>query len=171
MITVSRGSDRIAWLSAAATVLLIAACDAREPAAAPAPGAAPTASPTSVCDWLSDASLAQVLGETPASSAPTAGLRGCVWKRADGMPLVQLTIAPNAARSAQDYRDALARELGEDWNDDDLRPVDGLGDWAFYMADARLLLVFRGRGTLQIMAGGGEGEAMALARIVLDRDW
>jgi hypothetical protein len=148
----------------------LASCGGSDEAVRPA-GSESLAAPQNVCAWLSPEEIASQLGATPTSSAGAPGLPGCLWRGADGMPLLQVTLVPNAAASADDYRARLAEELGEAWRDDDLTPVAGLGDWAFYTADARMLQVFRGRRTLQVTVSppAGEGEARALAAALLAR--
>lgn len=150
----------------------VAACGGSEEGTTTSSTSAAVAS-ADVCGWLSDAEIAEWLGAAPSSSAPAAGLPGCMWSAASGLPLLQVTLAPNGATSAAQYRDRMAEQLGEAWSDTDLAPVAGLGDWAFYTAEARMLQVFRGRRVLQIIVSrpAAEREATAIARVLLVRDW
>jgi hypothetical protein len=164
------------WAGPALTcaALTLAGCGREAPEAAAGDGAPEQAAVVSdVCAWLSDDEIEGLLSARPTASASSAGLPGCVWTGADRLPLLQATLAPNPASSADDYAARLAAELGEEWSPDELKPVDGLGDFALYTPEARMLQVFRGRRTLQIMVSrpADEAEAMAVARALLGRDW
>lgn len=156
------------------TALMTACGDPQPPATAPAPQAAAPGAAASVCGLLSADEITRLFGAAPAGPGHvTAGLPGCQWPSDSGLPMLQVTLAPNAATSADDYRERMSRELGEFWSEDDLGPVSGLGDFAFYTADARMLQVFRGPRTLQIIVArpAGEAEATAVARLLLAKDW
>lgn len=154
-----------------AAAMLLTACGAEPDAEMSA--AKPDAKSGDVCAWLSLEEIEALSGVAPVATESTGGVKGCHWKDADGLPLVQVTIVSNTAASAEDYASGLVGDLGEDWVREQLKPVDGLGDWAFWTAEGWMLQVFRARSTLQIMVSrpAGETEAVALAGKLLDREW
>lgn len=151
--------------------ILLTACGAEPDAEISA--VKPDAKSGDVCAWLSLEEVEALTGVVPVSTQSTGGVKGCHWTDGDGLPLVQLTIVANGASSPEDYSAGLAADLGDDWVREQLKPVDNLGDWAFWTPEGRMLQVFRGRATLQIMVSrpAGEPEAKALAGKLLDRDW
>ena len=161
------------WGSVALTAaFMLAGCSGEAPPAAGAAGMT-THTDSDICFWMSADDIEGVIGARPADAKPAAGLPGCAWMGADGLPLLQVTLAPNAASSPDEYAARLSAELGEAWSEGELKPVAGLGDFAFYTPDARMLQVFRGRRILQIMVSrpSGEVEARVFAHALLARDW
>lgn len=173
-------------ITAALAAGLLAGCGGGPPesapsAAQPAAPAAPAASAPAagalelpaLCDWLTMEEVSGLVGGDPAVTTAPAILGGCQWLSAAGMPVLQLTVVANSASSGDEYARRLAEEMGEAWRDEDLKPVAGLGDFAFYTADVGMLQVFRGQRTLQVIVGGeaGEAQATAVAGRLLTRDW
>lgn len=158
---------------ALAAALLLAGCNDSVPPSSVSGTSTSDTSSRDVCSWLSLEEVASLAGVAPTGTASTGATQGCHWTDNDGLPLVQVTIVGNAAGSPEDYAAGLAADLGDDWIRDQLNPVEGLGDWAFWTPEGRMLQVFRDARTLQIMVSrpAGKAEAVAIAGKLLDRDW
>jgi hypothetical protein len=163
---------------------LLVACggagDTGGPAEGTAPGTGSAAATTSVdaCDLLTAAEIGDALGAELGSprhgpgSMPGGPITICQWPRAgQDLPFFQLSLTPNAASSYDEWMAGMARDLGEPLDPATNRRVDGIGDWAVWVADTRSLLVASGRRLLHVMvdAGSSEQEATGLARLALQR--
>lgn len=175
-MTVSRLRRLVALIGLIAAI--VSGCGGGADAPTPAGGqpAAAAARPTAgeVCGWLTSDDAVRLVNAAPTSADPVpTALPGCQWKLPSGQPLLQVTLVPNASDSGDDYRAGLARDMGEGWSADLLASVADLGDFAFYTADARMLQVFRGRRTLQVIVSrpAGLAEARAVAEQLMDRNW
>lgn len=163
-------------LSAAVLGLVLTGCS--EPPAASTSGGQ-TKTQTEACTLLLSSEITDVLGSPVGEGVdPNTVVPTCQWppegESTPFVPVVQITLVRDSAGSFDTWLSQMRAEYDEsgfDFNADNYRRVDGIGEWAVYIADGGLLMVGQ-RGTLlQVMVSSGPDHArqVALARRALAR--
>ena len=135
-----------------------------------APAAAPR---VDLCALLTADEIEGALGERPGAATPGEEALGqCTWAATEGDdPLVVLTLERAVLSSFDDFVAAFGEEFGgEDPPRDQFHPVDGVGDWAMFLADDHMVRAFRGDRVLELSAPGAEeARIVELAKIAMGR--
>lgn len=132
------------------------------------------------CALLSAAEIASTVGREAGPPARTPGrfAATCKWASADGTDpeMVHVMVAINEVASYDDYVARTRHAKGRVFSDDELRKVEGLGNFAVWAGDARsgALQIFSKGRLLQVTAAGAgnrsaQDVATALARLAMPR--
>lgn len=149
-----------------------------EPASSPAAGAGPRAS-VDTCRLLTPDEIASEVGHAVGDGVDPGGVvPTCQWPRQGEttpfVPVVQITLVPDAAGSFEHWSTMMRADMegsGFEFKAGDYRRVDGVGEWAVYIADGGLLMSGQRGQMLQVMVSGGPDDSrqVALARLALAR--
>jgi hypothetical protein len=144
-----------------------------ETASAPA-AAEPAAAASGTCALLTSAEIQEVLGKAAGEPQTREGVPGeCIWRSADdpSTTLVRLTFSDSGYESYDGFVSSYAAEFGgEQPPTEYYRPIEGVGDWAMYVADENALQVFQGGRMLQVGTNPpDEQQALALAQKAIPR--
>lgn len=123
--------------------------------------AEPSAPAVDVCGFLTPADIEEVLGTAPGEpEAGDEGMGECSWSAADGSgSLVRLTLDGAILHSFDDFVMDYGEEFGGENPPRELfHPVEGLGDWAMYVADDSAIRVFRGDEVLEVRSEAAKGD-------------
>ena len=118
-----------------------------------------------LCGFLTAADIEEVLGTSPGEpEGGTEGMGECTWAAADGSgSLVRLSLDEALLDSFDDFVMEFGEEFGgENPPEDRFHPVEGLGDWAMYVADDSAIRVFRGDRELEVRSEAAEGDEETL---------
>lgn len=163
-------SDRIKtffFSTGIALSCVLAACSGGdEGASSEAPEAEPRAD---LCALLTESDIEEVLGAAPGAPSPgDEGLGECSWGTG---PSVVLSLEEASLSSFDDFVYEYGVEFGgENPPRDRFHPVDGIGDWAMYVADDHMVRAFRGDEVLEVSSSGAEEEQVVdLAKRAMSR--
>jgi hypothetical protein len=167
--------------SAFLLALLLASCGGSETSppraeeSPPASGsAASSAAATSgTCALLHAEEIQEVMGQAPGAPSAAPGTDDCVWPSASapsGM-LVRLTVSDSGYATYDAFVASYGAEFGgEQPPREYYRPIEGVGDWAMFVADENAVQVFQGGKMVQVVTSPpDENQSVALARKVLPR--
>jgi hypothetical protein len=156
--------SKLAALAALVTLAALVGCGG---SGAPEESATPSAEPETsaarvdVCGFLTSADIEEVLGTAPGEPQPgDEGLGECSWSAADGSgSLARLILDEATLTSFDDF----VMEFGEEFGGENpprerFHPVEGLGDWAMYVADDSAIRVFRGDKMLEVRSEAANGD-------------
>jgi hypothetical protein len=159
-------------------LLLVAGCGGSETSPPPESGsesaAAPAAgSPSGTCALLTAEDIQEVTGQAPGAPSAPPGTDDCQWPSASApsTTLVRLTVSD----SGYDTYDTFVASYGAEFGGEQppreyYRPIEGVGDWAMYVADENAVQVFqRGKMVQVVTTPPDENQSVALARKVLPR--
>jgi hypothetical protein len=142
------------------------------PAEAPPPESAPVAT-SSACSLLTAAEIQEVLGRAPGAPITPPGAEDCVYPDASDstLTILRVSLADSGYSSYDSFVATYQAEFGgEEPPREYYRPVEGIGDWAMYVADENALQVFRGGKMLQVSPNPpDEGKALGLAHKAIAR--
>ncbi|MGH9323340.1 MAG: DUF3558 family protein, partial [Vicinamibacteria bacterium] len=106
-----------------------------------------------VCTLLTPAEIQEVMGQAPGDPQHLEeGLGGCAWSTADSSStLVRIVLSGSSYDSYEDFVAGYQSEFGgEEPPTEYYRPIQGVGDWAMYLADQGALQVFQGGRMLEV---------------------
>ena len=139
-----------------------------EPASAGTASSEPQAAAAATCALLSAEEIQEVLGKAPGAPRAPEGTKDCVWPPADdpSSTLVRVTTSDSGFASYDGFVASYQAEFGgEQPPTEYYRPIDGVGDWAMYVADENAVQVFKGGRMLQVGTNPpDEQQAIALAQ-------
>jgi hypothetical protein len=96
------------------------------------------------------------------------GTEDCVWSAADDPSaiLVRVTTSDSGYATYDAFVASYSAEFGgEQPPTEYYRPIEGVGDWAMYVADENAIQVFKGGRMLQVAPNPpNEAQALALAQ-------
>jgi hypothetical protein len=125
------------------------------------------------CALLTVEEIQEVLGKTPGAPQTPEGTQDCIWSSADdpSSTLVRLTTSDSGYASYDGFVSSYQAEFGgEQPPTDYYRPIEGVGDWAMYVADENALQAFKGGHMLQVGTNPpDEQQAIALAQRAVPR--
>lgn len=159
----------------AAAVVSCGGSDAPPSEAPPAESAAAEAPPPDAvpCAVLNAQEIQEVLGKAPGTPQAPAGTEDCLWPDASdpATNLLRITVSDSGYASYDTFVASYQAEFGgEQPPTEYFRPVEGIGDWAMYVADEHALQVFRGGRMLQVsMDPYDDAKALALAQKAIGR--
>jgi hypothetical protein len=137
----------------------------------PATGTAPA--PAGTCALLTAGEIQEVLGKAPGAPQPLEGTEVCTWPSAEdpSTTLLRLTFTDSGYPSYEAFVSSYQAEFGgEEPPKQYFRPIEGVGDWAMYVADENALQVYKGSRMLQVgTVPPDEQQAIALAKKALPR--
>jgi hypothetical protein len=148
---------------------------------APQEGSASTEAPTAeapaaasaTCALLTSGEIQEALGKAPGAPQSPVGTEDCIWPAADdpSSNLVRLTTSDSGYESYDAFVASYAAEFGgEQPPTEYYRPIQGVGDWAMYVADENALQVFKGGRMLQVAVNPpSDAQALALAQKAVAR--
>jgi hypothetical protein len=125
------------------------------------------------CALLTAEEIQEVLGKAPGASRAVEGTEDCIWSSADdpSSTLVRLTTSDSGFASYEGFVESYSAEFGgEQPPTEYYRPIEGVGDWAMYVADENALQVFKEGRMLQVGTNPpDEAQALALAQKAIPR--
>lgn len=131
------------------------------------------AAASGTCAFLTAAEIQEVLGRAPGAPQPTEGTEDCLWPSAEDPTthLVRLRFSSSGYASYDSFVSSYQAEFGgEQPPAEYYRPIEGVGDWAMYVADENAIQVFKGGRMLQVgMNPPDEQQAIALAQKAVPR--
>jgi hypothetical protein len=137
------------------------------------PVAEAPAAASSSCAILTADDIREVLGKAPGAPQTPVGTEQCIWSSADdpSVILVRLTTSDSGYASYDAFVASYAAEFGgEQPPAEYYRPIQGVGDWAMYVADESAIQVFKGGRMLQVAPNPpNEEQALALAQKAVPR--
>ncbi len=148
---------------------------------APQGGSASTEAPTgeaqapasATCALLTSGEIQEVLGKAPGAPQTPVGTEDCIWSAADdpSTNLVRLTTSDSGYASYDAFVASYSAEFGgEQPPTEYYRPIQGVGDWAMYVADENALQVFKGGRMLQVAVNPpNDAQSLALAQKAVAR--
>ena len=137
---------------------------------AAAPAESTAATQNDLCGLLTEAEIEAALGTAPMASSP--GDARCEWAAPEGSePLVRLRLTGSNLMSYADFVAEFNAEFGgEEPDRDEYMPVEGIGDWAMFVADGHILEVHIGERMLRIQTSAqGLEAATQIAELALPR--
>jgi hypothetical protein len=138
-----------------------------------APAAETQAAASGTCALLTAAEIQEVLGQAPGAHQAPEGTQDCIWSSADdpSSTLVRLTTSDSGLASFDSFVISYQAEFGgEEPPREYFRPIEGVGDWAMYVADENALQVFKGGRMLQVATNPpDEARALELAKRAIPR--
>ena len=144
-----------------------------EPASAGTADSEPQAAASGTCALLNAEEIQEILGQAPGAPQNPEGTKDCIWPSADdpSSTLVQLTTSDSGYASYDSFVSSYQAEFGgEQPPTDYYRPIEGVGDWAMYVADENALQVFKGGRMVQVATNPpDEAQALALAQKAIPR--
>jgi len=144
-----------------------------ESASAEIPASEPQAAASGTCALLNADEIQEVLGKAPGAPQTPEGTQDCIWSSADdpSSTLVRLTTSDSGFTSYDGFVASYQAEFGgEQPPTEYYRPIEGVGDWAMYVADENALQVFTGGRMLQVGTNPpDEQQAIALAQKAVPR--
>ena len=133
----------------------------------------PAAAASGTCALLNAEEIQEVLGKAAGASQNPEGTEDCIWSSADdpSSTLVRLTTSDSGYASYDGFVSSYAAEFGgEQPPTEYYRPIEGVGDWAMYVADENALQVFKGGRMLQVGTNPpDDAQALALAQRAIPR--
>ena len=133
----------------------------------------PQAAASGTCSLLTADEIQEVLGNAPGAPQSPEGTEDCLWPSADdpSSTLVRLTISDSGFASFDGFVASYQAEFGgEEPPREYYRPIEGVGDWAMYVADENALQAFKGGRMLQVGTNPpDEAQAIALAQKAIPR--
>ncbi len=154
------------WLAAALTSCGSAEAPQGESASEPPPA-------SGTCALLTADEIEEVLGRAPGAPQAPEGTEDCLWPAADdpSTNLVRLVLSDSGFPSFDSFVVSYQAEFGgEEPPRDYYRPIEGVGDWAMYVADENALQVFKGVRMLQLATNPpNEAQAISLAQKAVPR--
>jgi hypothetical protein len=125
------------------------------------------------CGFLTADDIQTTLGKASGAPRNPEHTQDCIWPAADdpSTTLVHLRFSDSGYASYDDFVASYQAEFGgEQPPIEYYRPVEGVGDWAMWIADENALRVFQGGRMLQVSASPpDEQQAIALAQKALPR--
>jgi len=125
------------------------------------------------CALLTAEEIQEVLGKAPGAPQSPEGTGECLWSSADApsSTLVRVTVSDSGFVSFDGFVASYQAEFGgEEPPREYYRPIEGVGDWAMYVADENALQVFKGGRLLQVGTNPpDEAQAIALAQKAIQR--
>jgi len=144
-----------------------------ESASAGTASSEPQASSSGTCALLNAEAIQEVLGKAPGAPQTPEGTEDCIWPAADdpSSTLVRVTTSDSGYASYDDFVASYQAEFGgEQPATEYYRPIEGVGDWAMYVADENAVQVFKAGRMLQVgTSPPDEQRAIALAQKALPR--
>ncbi len=145
-----------------------------EPAATTgAPASEPQAAASGTCALLTAAEIQEVVGKAPATPQAPVGTEDCLWPSAEepSSTLVRVALTDSGFTSFDGFVASYQAEFGgEEPPREYYRPIEGVGDWAMYVADENALQAFKGGRMLQVGTNPpDEAQAIALAKKAIPR--
>ncbi len=138
-----------------------------EPPSTEAPAEAP-ATTFAGCALLTAEEIQEVLGRAPGAPQNPVGTEECIWSSADDPSsiLVRLATSDSGYASYDGFVASYSAEFGgEQPPTEYYRPIQGVGDWAMYVADENAIQVFKGGRMVQVAPNPpNEAQALALAQ-------
>ena len=133
----------------------------------------PHAATSGTCALLEGEEIREVLGKAPGASQMPEGTEDCIWPSADdpSSTLVRLTTSDSGFTSYDGFVASYQAEFGgEQPPTEYFRPIEGVGEWAMYVADENALQVFKAGRMLQVGTNPpDEQQAIALAQRAVPR--
>lgn len=123
-----------------------------------------------LCDLLTAEEIETALGSGAGATTPGDG--SCEWAGADGSePVVRLRFTDSKLMSYADFvADFNAEFGGEEPDREEYMPVEGIGDWAMYVAEGHVLEVHVGENMFRVQTSAQSHEAaIEVAKIALPR--
>ena len=123
-----------------------------------------------LCDLLTEAEIEEALGAAPMASSP--GDSSCEWAAPEGSdPLIRLRLTSSNLMSYADFVAEFNAEFGgEEPDREEYMPVEGIGDWAMFVADGHILEAHIGERMLRVQTSAGSLEAATMiAELALPR--
>jgi len=146
------------------------------PGESDSPGTAapePQAAASGTCALLTAEEIQEVLGKATGAPQTPEGTEDCIWSSADdpSSTLVRLTTSDSGFASYDGFVASYQAEFGgEQPPTEYYRPIEGVGDWAMYVADENALQAFKGGRMLQVGTNPpDEQQAIALAKKAVPR--
>jgi hypothetical protein len=134
---------------------------------------APEAATSAACSLLTAEEIREVLGEAPAPPQTPEGTEECIWSSSEDPAriLLRATTSDSGYASYDSFVASYSAEFGgEQPPTEYYRPIEGVGDWAMYVADENAIQVFKGGRMLQIAPNPpNEAHALALAQKAVSR--
>jgi hypothetical protein len=152
----------------------LSACGGTEAPPAETTSTAPAETePSGTCRFLTAEEIQEVLGKAPGAPRSPAGTEDCIWPPADDPSgtLVRVTYSESGFASYDGFVASYQAEFGgEEPPREYYRPIEGVGDWAMYVADENALQAYKGGRMLQVGTNPpDEAQAVALAQKALAR--
>jgi hypothetical protein len=137
------------------------------------PAAGTASAPTGTCALLTAGEIQEVLGKAAGAPQPLEGTEVCTWPSAEdpSTTLLRLTFTDSGYPSYEGFVSSYQAEFGgEEPPKQYFRPIEGVGDWAMYVADENALQVYKGGRMLQVgTVPPDEQQAIALAKKAVPR--
>jgi hypothetical protein len=131
------------------------------------------AATSAACSLLTAEEIREVLGEAPAPPQTPEGTDECLWSSSEdpARTLVRVTTSDSGYPSYESFVTSYQAEFGgEQPPTEYYRPIQGVGDWAMYVADENAIQVFKGGRMVQIAPHPpNEAHALALAQKAVAR--
>jgi len=144
-----------------------------EPASSGTISSEPQAALSGTCALLTAQEIQEVLGKAPGAPQTPEGTLDCIWSAADdpSSTLVRVTTSDSGYASYDGFVASYQSEFGgEQPPTEYYRPIEGVGDWAMYVADENAVQVFKGGRMLQVGTNPpDEAQAIALAHKAVPR--
>jgi hypothetical protein len=146
-----------------------------ESPAAQAPESAESTAEASsaACGLLTAEEIQEALGRAPGAPQTPPGTEDCVWSAADdpSITLLRVRTSDSGYASYDSFVESYQAEFGgEQPPTEYYRPIQGVGDWAMYVADENAIQVFKGGRMLQVAPNPpNEAQALALAQKAVSR--
>jgi hypothetical protein len=144
-----------------------------ESAPAATGAAEPPVAVSGTCALLTAGEIQEVLGKAPGAAQSPAGTEDCLWPSAEdpSSTLVRVTFSDSGFASFDGFVASYQAEFGgEEPPREYYRPIEGVGDWAMYVADENALQAFKGGRMLQVGTNPpDEAQAIALAQKAISR--
>jgi hypothetical protein len=144
-----------------------------ESASAETAASEPQAALSGTCSLLDGEEIQEALGKAPGAPRTPEGTQDCIWSSADdpSSTLVRLATSDSGFESYDGFVASYQAEFGgEQPPTEYFRPIQGIGDWAMYVADENALQVFKGGRMLQVGTNPpDEAQALAMAQKAISR--
>jgi len=144
-----------------------------ESASAETAASEPQPAASGTCALLNAEEIQEVLGKATGAPQSLEGTEDCIWSSADdpSSTLVRLTTSDSGYASYDGFVSSYQAEFGgEQPPAEYYRPIEGVGEWAMYVADENALQVFKGGRMLQVGTNPpDEQQSIALAQRAVAR--